>query len=248
MRATFASLFPSVDDFLALELEDAAAVVFEVMPSLMQNGLVNATSLIESPFQAVPSSYPPGRRTEFARAVAECLSWLESQGLIMADPEQPARWYRFTRKGLRTEGRMGVAQYRVGRSIPFDLLPEILVQKVRPIFIRGDYDTAVFQAFREVEVRVRKAANAKGAGYSDDLVGVNLMRSAFHPDSGVLRDKSLVKGEREAMAALFAAAIGHARNSTGHRDVGLSPERAARLVLFAAHLLDVVDEREADAS
>ena len=39
---------------------------------------------------------------------------------------------------------------------------------------RGDYDAAVFQAFKEVEVGVRNAANAKGAGYPDSDVGTRV--------------------------------------------------------------------------
>jgi hypothetical protein len=96
-----------------------------------------------------------------------------------------------------------------------------------------------------VEVRVRKAANAKGAGYADDLVGVSLMRKAFHPESSPLADMSLVIAEREGDMALFAGAIAHAKNPTGHRDVLLSPQEAARLVVFASHLLSIVEKRVA---
>jgi len=101
----------------------------------------------------------------------------------------------------------------------------------------------VFQAFKEVEVSVRKSANAKGAGYSDDLVGVTLMRRAFHPENGPLTDTSRVAAEREAKMAMFAGAIGYAKNPTGHRDVEMPPQEAARLIVFAAHLLDTIETR-----
>jgi hypothetical protein len=100
-----------------------------------------------------------------------------------------------------------------------------------------------FKPFKEVEVAVRKAANAKGASYADDLVGITLMRKAFHPDVGPLRNTALVAAEREAEMHLFAGAIGHAKNPASHRDVVLSPEEAARLVVFASHLLDIVEQR-----
>jgi uncharacterized protein (TIGR02391 family) len=137
-----------------------------------------------------------------------------------------------------------VAAFKASHVLPADLLHPALA-RVRPQFLRGDYDVAVFQAFKIVEVQVRQAANAKGAGYPDDLVGVPLMRKAFHTDTGPLTDKELVAAERDAMSSLFAGAIGHAKNPNGHRDVAIKAEAAARLIIFAAHLLDVVDERSA---
>ena len=104
-------------------------------------------------------------------------------------------------------------------------------------------DIAVFQAFKEVEVAVRNTANAKGAGYADSEVGTPLMRKAFHPDTGPLADKALVAAEREAEMHLFAAAIGHAKNPTSHRDVAMTAPEAARLIVFASHLFDIVERR-----
>jgi hypothetical protein len=129
------------------------------------------------------------------------------------------------------------------RILPIELLPPVLVEKVWPLFLRGDHDVAVFQAFKEVEGAVRKTANAKGAGYADDLVGVGLMGKAFHPEAGPLTDINRVPAEREADMAIFAGAIGHAKNPPGHRDVELPPQEAARLIVFAAYLLDIVARR-----
>jgi Protein of unknown function (Hypoth_ymh) len=78
------------------------------------------------------------------------------------------------------------------------LLPPLFAEKVVPLFRRGDYDVAVLQAFKEVEVAVRKAANVKGAGYADSEIGTTLMRKAFHPDTGPLTDSKKIPAEREA--------------------------------------------------
>ena len=98
--------------------------------------------------------------------------------------------------------------------------------------------TAVFQAFKEVEVAVRTAAN-----YPDSLLGRDLMQKAFHPETGPLRDKALVSAERESEMFLFSGAIGHAKNPTSHRDVNLTRQDAARLIVFASHLLNLVEQR-----
>jgi hypothetical protein len=136
-----------------------------------------------------------------------------------------------------------VEAFRKGRILPTELLPTLFAEKVVPLFRRGDHDVAVFQAFKEVEVAVRNTANVKGAGYADSEIGTTLMRKAFHPETGPLADKSLVVAEREAEMHLFAAAIGHAKNPTSHRDVAMTAPEAARLIVFASHLFDIVERR-----
>ena len=242
MPESFLSLFPKVEDVLSLDVEELGGVVFEIMPPLLQSEIVHVRALSGSAFPPVGPGYPQNYYTQFENAVAEAISWLETQGLIVQDPGQAAGYFRLTRRGRKITGRAGVAAFKASHVLPADLLHPSLA-RVRPQFLRGEYDVAVFQAFKIVEVQVRNAANAKGGGYPDDLLGVSLMRKAFHSDNGPLTDKELVSGERDAMSSLFAGAMGHAKNPTGHREVALKPEAAARLIILAAHLLDVVDER-----
>jgi Protein of unknown function (Hypoth_ymh) len=117
-------------------------------------------------------------------AFAEALAWLTTHKLIVIDPEQPALWYRITRRAADLRARADVEAFRKGRILPDDLVPALFAQKVVPLFRRGDYDVAVFQAFNEVEVAVRKAAYAKNAGYPDSDVGTTLMCKAFNPENG----------------------------------------------------------------
>lgn len=149
-----------------------------------------------------------------------------------------------TRRAQTLKTRTDVEAFRKGRILPTDLLPTLFAERVVPLFRRGDHDVAVFQAFKEVEVAVRQTANAKGAGYADSEVGTTLMRKAFHPETGPLADKTLVVAEREAEMHLFAAAIGHAKNPTSHRDVAITALEAARLIVFASHLFDIVERRK----
>jgi uncharacterized protein (TIGR02391 family) len=106
-----------------------------------------------------------------------------------------------------------------------------------PAFEHGDYDSAVFQAMKAVEVTVREVA-----GLSPSLLGVTLMRKAFHPDFGRLSDFKTQHGERQARRDLFAGAIGSFKNPHSHRDVLLdNPAEAAELMLLANHLLRITD-------
>jgi Protein of unknown function (Hypoth_ymh) len=241
---TLLSLFAKPEDVLALTPEDFGGVIFELMPPLLQNGMFNPAALTAQAYQAVGPSYPPGSRRTVELAIAEAISWLITQGLLVPDPGQPSPgFYVPTRRAQVLKTRTGVDAFRKGRILPAELLPTLFAEKVLPLFRRGDHDIAVFQAFKEVEVAVRTAANAKGAGYSDSEVGTPLMRKAFHPDTGPLADKALVGAEREAEMHLFAAAIGHAKNPTSHRDMAMTAVEAARLIVFASHLFEIVERR-----
>lgn len=242
--ATLLSIFPKPEDLLAIAPEDLAGILFEVMPSLMQNQRVHFNAFRDQFYQVVGPSYPPGSHSQVELAIAEALSWLVTQGLIIADPSQPSHsWFVKTRRGQGLKTHADIEVYRKGRVLPVDLLSALFAEKVVPLFRRDDHDVAVFQAFKEVEVAVRKAANSKGAGYRDSEVGVTLMRKAFHPENGPLTNKGLEPAEREAEMHLFSGAIGHAKNPAGHRDFEISAAEAARLIVFASHLLNIVEQR-----
>lgn len=229
---------------MALAPEELGGVLLELVPAVAQrDGMFTLTSFVSPLFPSAGNGYSLNVRRPVVLAIAEAVSWLVSQGLIIDDPEQPASWLIATRRGKSLRTRADVEAFRKGRILPVELLQPALAEKVWPQFLRGDHDVGVFQAFKEIEVAVRNAANKKGAGYPDDLVGVTLMRRAFHSDTGPLRNADLVAAEREAEMHLFSGAIGHAKNPTSHRDVRLSPDEAARLVVFASHLLSIVEQR-----
>lgn len=241
---TLLTVFPKAEDLLATPAEDLGAILIELIPPIMQNGLFNPSALIAQLYQAVGPSYPPGTHRAVIRVLTEAIAWLVNVGLLAPDMEQPGPgFFILTRRAQALTTRADVEAYRQGRMLPEDLLTPLFREKVLPLFRRGDHDIAVFQAFKEVEVAVRKTANRKGAGYLDSEIGVTLMRKAFHPDTGPLGDQSVIAAEREAEMHLFAGAIGHAKNPAGHRDVVIPTRDAAQLILFAAYLLERVERR-----
>ena len=112
-----------------------------------------------------------------------------------------------------------------------DIHPSI--ESVRSQFLLGDPELAAFAAMRQVEVRVREIGN-----FDAGDIGVHLMRAAFRPIDGPLRDPDAEGGERQGLMDLFAGAIGVFKNPTSHREVTFDdPAEAAEIVGLASLLL-----------
>lgn len=172
-------------------------------------------------------------------AIAEALSWLEAHGLMVpqAGMEGTNGWRRLSRRARHLKDENDFAQYAKARHLPRKNLNPRIAQAVWMAFMRGEYDVAVFQAMKAVEVAVREASG------SSEL-GVKLMRDAFRPDSGPLTDQTTEKGEQEARMGLFAGAIGSFKNPQSHRDVNLEDAgEAMEVIMLANHLLRIVEGR-----
>jgi uncharacterized protein (TIGR02391 family) len=171
----------------------------------------------------------------------EAWAWLESEGFLIRDPTQPAPWFFVSRRGQRMKSREDFDAYRKGALLPKRQVHPLIASEVYPLFLRGKYDTAIFEAFRQVEIRVRTAGT-----FSANDHGKDLMRDAFRVakqsgSAGPLTDVTLPLGEQESMGHLFAGAFGLYRNSTAHRYVPTEPEEAAEVIMFASQLLRIVD-------
>ncbi|MCW0215812.1 MAG: TIGR02391 family protein [Pseudonocardia sp.] len=119
-------------------------------------------------------------------------------------------------------------------------LHSAIAERVRSQFLLGEYELAALAAMRQVEIRVRELS---GAGAGD--IGVALMRQAFKVDGGLLADPRVERGEREAMSAFFAGAIGVFKNPVSHRQVDYEdPTQASEIVLVADLMLRILDGRE----
>ena len=134
--------------------------------------------------------------------------------------------------------QIDVADVLTDDLLPKRLLHRVVSQKVLPIFMQGSYGPAVFEAFKQVEVAVREVG-----GYNKEDIGVKLMGKAFNEDTGNLTDQNQHPDEQNARLLLFRGAIGSYKNPGSHRDVEITAEEAAGLIVFASYLLRIVDSR-----
>jgi uncharacterized protein (TIGR02391 family) len=134
---------------------------------------------------------------------------------------------------LEREFRRVIREYVL---MPETYVHPLIVKTSFRLLNSGEFDSAVLKAFRTIETAIRKRIKA-----SADDIGVNLIRRAFHPESGPLTNMALPKAEREAFCHYLAGAFGYYKNPCSHRDVDMDFLSAFERIVVASDLLKIVE-------
>jgi uncharacterized protein (TIGR02391 family) len=241
--ATLISTIPDVNVLVALAPEELAEVVLRLAHEHRQNDKVHLQA-IASHIHGTPGAsdgYPQNRKKDAELALAEAWNWLLVQGLLIPEPGTNGNngWMFLSRRARAILANDSFKTYARSIAFPKALLHPFIAEDVWLDIVRGDLETAVFKSFRAVEVAVRETGN-----FADTDIGTTLMRKAFDKTTGPLSDMQQPEAEREALAHLFAGAIGSYKNPHSHRTVSINDATEAQeMVILASHLLRIVDCR-----
>lgn len=177
-------------------------------------------------------------------ALAEAWNWLERKGLLGPNVGQGSEWRSITRPGRRVidDGQQALARLRAAERLDVDLHPSLELL-VRPQFLIGSYEMAVFEAFKAVEVRIRDLS-----GISAQVSAVPMTQQAFGK-KGPLRDAdpTVPESEKDGLMFLFSGAFAALRNPAGHRYVDYASaaetSEAVMLASLLMRLLERADDR-----
>ena len=243
MRDLYDSV-PDADDLLALSPKELAGKLILILRKLDEP--INTLHVISSvPFSiprlGIKDGYPIKRQDEISGALKDTFKWLEENCLIERSGKnlKPAELRFLSREAKKIRSEENFKKVMLWRTVNENMLHPKIARKALAHLIRGEHADAIGFAMKKVEIAVREAS-----GFGTNKFGVNLMRQAFG-EGGPLRDSNANKSEEDGLKSLFAGAFGVFRNPHAHRDVPVEDiTEALTLVLFASHLLHIVDSRK----
>lgn len=165
---------------------------------------------------------------------------LEQDGFIMPDPTQRSKAFKvLTEKGKRHAKETLENMTLPSIDIEKIITSEQLLNKVRSDYSEGEYDSAIFKAFKLVEIAVRNKSELPPS-----LVGADLMNKAFNSKKTILEHPNAqTQSEIEGLFMLFRGSISWFKNPHSHRDVDNDDSvQTAQILAFADLLLNIISQ------
>ena len=144
-----------------------------------------------------------------------------------------------TKRGFRFQEREFSRIIKEYTLTPQTYIHPRISEKCFKLLTDGEFESAVLQAFKSIEISIREKIEA-----TPEDVGVKLIRKAFNAEAGSLTDYSLPKAEREAFANYIAGAFGFYKTPCSHRDVEMDFITAFDRIAVASDLLKTIDRAD----
>ena len=139
---------PSPEDVLEMEPEELAPFLLRFLKTQPPHAINRYNfSLPNDP--TLHEKLGQQGYNEYLKRVMEAWAWLEREGFLAPLPGHDGDWMFVTRKGDRVINAEDFGAYRHSSLLPTHIDPA-LIRNVRPLFSRGDYDTAIFRAFKKI--------------------------------------------------------------------------------------------------
>jgi len=194
-KMTLPELIPEAETILELEPEELAGFLLEHLHSMPGN----REEFERGPFcKSLANAYD---HVLCQKAFLEAWSFLEREGLLAAALPNDMGIYKYwfiTRRGEKYKTHTDFEAFRKVTLFPKEFVHPDLARDLYPLFLHGDYETAIFKAFKTVEVKVRDAVQKVDPSFSANLIGTRLMNAAFKAEGGPLTDIEENPDERQA--------------------------------------------------
>jgi uncharacterized protein (TIGR02391 family) len=196
--------------------------------------MVTRDSISDGLFDGSGYPYSVQTRAEVARVIGRAWKALDDAGFIEEpDPANGKNGYRVpSAAGKSAFAATDYSGVRMRSKFSRDMFHPELPDAAWNAFSVGDYDTAVFEAFKSLEVAVRSKC-----GFNTTEFGAALMKKAFDHDTDPLRDPRAPRARRKARCDLFTGAFGEIRNPKGHNDPTITETLIAVEELMVAGVL-----------
>lgn len=227
---------PDINALRQLTLEERARLLLQFLQHANRTQLpvLNRSHLLQPHYFF---DYEAHERVLAIASVADTWSWLEQNRLIAPIPGQQMGWIFITPHGELLANAANIAAYRAAVWLPAERMHPAIVDNTKPDFMRGDYQRAVFQAFKEVETAVRETT---GDHFMD---AVPLMRKAFARGRGALTNPNDTEEVQHGLLLLMTGAMAYFRRAADDPSHVLPAEEVVEILLFASHLRRIVDQR-----
>ena len=252
------SNWPDENAARAMTVEDlAVAILFELASQAAPSQMLNRGSFLNYVVDDERRGWCPGgriittsvyvggpeqrqHRDGLKQMVGEAWDHLRHEGYLAPDPTQGRNtdFAVLTQRGrdMVARGRpQALAWASAVVALNHPLHPRLQNVGVDSTFRAGRLDTAIRDAFRDVEHCVREMSGLTIAS------PVPLMEQAFAANAGPLADRGAPNPHQHALQRLFMGAFGSYRNAPNHSYVTYDPGEAVEIVLFASLLLRELD-------